>query len=100
MTRKAQGPSAKSVAYVSFPAHRHTASVTAERVTICAHAISVVQLFATGVLPPIGSRAIALELDGQALGDWVLESVECSDRSGVVDNTITLQFRKPTEVAP
>jgi hypothetical protein len=94
---KRYGPG--SVSYLSFHASRHWASVAKERVTISAPAPTVVQLYASGILPPIGSRAIALEMDGQALGEWFLESVESGETSAV-DDMIVLQFRRVTEATP
>jgi hypothetical protein len=87
------------VSYLSFPANRHWASVTKERVTVSAQAPSVVQLYATGILPPIGSRAIALEVDGKPLGDWVLDSVE-SGATSAVDDMIVLHFHEVPEGTP
>jgi hypothetical protein len=82
-----------SIAYLSFPAHRHWARVAKERVTIAAQAPTVVQLFASGTLPPIGTRTVALEIDGRALGEWSLESVEIDERSSIGD-VILLHFRR------
>lgn len=47
------------VSYLSFPAHRHWARVEGERVTVCAQAAAVVQLFADGILPAVGDRAVS-----------------------------------------
>jgi hypothetical protein len=97
--RQARPCEARTISFLSFPAHRHWASVTKQRVTISAQAASVVQLYATGILPPIGGPAIALEVDGVALGEWVLDAVESGETSAI-DDMIVLQFRRPGQGAP
>jgi len=81
-----------SVSYLTFPAHRHWARVEGERVTVCAQAAAVVQLFADGILPAVGARDVVIEVDGDKIGPCLLEAVESGERNGL-DDIIVLRFQ-------
>lgn len=90
--RQATRHAASPVAYLSFPAQRHWAQIDGDHVTISAQAQTVVTLFADGVLPSLGGRAVAVEVGGQQLGPCTLESVE-SGATNAGDDMIVLRFR-------
>jgi hypothetical protein len=81
------------VAFLSFPASRHRAQVGKDGITISAQAVTVVQLYAEGVLPKTGGPAVRIEVDGHDLGEWVLAEVASGEQSGV-DDIIVLEFRR------
>jgi hypothetical protein len=80
------------VSYLTFPAHRHWARVEGERVTVCAQAAAVVQLFADGILPAVGGLDVVIEVDGDKIGPCLLEAVESDERNGL-DDIIVLRFQ-------
>lgn len=94
--RMATDPEYRGIAYLAFPASRHHAHVTPERVTISTQAPVVVQLYATGVLPAVGTQAISLRVGRTKLGDCALESVESAELHGAA-GVILLHFRKAPE---
>jgi hypothetical protein len=53
----------------------------------------MVQLFAEGVLVPIGGPAVTMQIGGQAFGPCLLEAVE-TDGASPLDTTIILRFRR------
>src|SRR6266508_1310673 len=91
--RQARADVPGSLSYLSFPAHRHLASVEPDHLVVSTQAASVVQLFAEGVLAPIGGPAVPVRIGGQELGPCMLEAVE-ADGASAFDNTIILRFRR------
>jgi hypothetical protein len=81
-----------TLSYLTFPAHRHRASVEPDHVVVSTQAATVVQLFAEGVLVPIGGPAVTLQIGGQECGPCLLEAVE-SEGASPLDTTIVLRFR-------
>jgi len=53
-----------------------------KRVTLSVPAATVAKLFADGILPVVGTRAVAIELGGLAIGPCLPESVEPGEGSG------------------
>ena len=53
--RQSRTDLANTLSYLSFPAHRHWASVEADHLVVSTQAATVVQLFAEGVLAPIAA---------------------------------------------
>ena len=80
------------LSYLTFPAHRHWARVEDKRVTVCAQAAVVVQLFADGILPAVDGRDVVIEVDGDKIGPCLLEAVESGERNGL-DDIIVLRFQ-------
>lgn len=79
---------------LSFPASNHRAQVASDGVvTIHAQALTVAQLFADGVLKPVGGAPVDVSAGGQRLGPMELGEVRCGSRSGVGD-VIVLVFRR------
>lgn len=89
--RQARTDMAGTLSYLSFPAHRHRASVDADHLVVSTQAVTVVQLFAEGVLGPVGGPAVRVQVGGQELGPCLLEAVETEARSAS-DTTIILRF--------
>ena len=85
-----------SISLLSFPASRHRAQADKDCVTVFAQAPTLVQLYADGVLPPIGGRPVPIEVGGVDLGRWTLASVESGGMTGV-DDIIVLHFRRASE---
>ena len=81
------------LSYLSFPAHRHRASVEPDHLVVSTQAATVVQLFAEGVLVPIGGPAVTVRIGGQEFGPCLLEAVE-TDGASPLDTTIILRFRR------
>ena len=84
---------AGTLSYLSFPAHRHRASVEPDHLVVSTQAATVVQLFAEGVLAPMGGPAVTLQIGGKELGPCRLEAVE-TDGATFLDTTIILRFRR------
>ncbi len=91
--RQTRTDMAGSLSYLSFPAHRHRASVEPDHLVVSTQAATVVQLFADGVLAPVGGRAVTVQIGGQELGPCLLEAVE-TDGASPLDMTIILRFRR------
>jgi hypothetical protein len=62
--RQARTDVAGSLSYLSFPAHRHLASVEPDHLVVSTQAATVVQLFAEGVLAPMGGPAVPVKIGG------------------------------------
>lgn len=84
---------AGTLSYLSFPAHRHRASVEPDHLVVSTQAATVVQLFAEGVLVPIGGPDVTVQIGGQELGPCRLEAVE-TDGASPLGSTIILRFRR------
>jgi len=84
---------AGTLSYLSFPAHRHRASVEPDHLVVSTQAATVVQLFAEGVLAPIGGPAVTVQVGGRELGPCLLEAVE-TDGANTLHTTIILRFRR------
>ena len=84
---------AGSVSTLSFPLHRHRASVEADHLFVSTHAPTVVQFFAEGVLLPIGGPAVTVQIGGQELGPCLLEAVD-TDGASPLDTMVVLRFRR------
>jgi len=82
-----------SLSYLSFPAHRHRASVELDQLVVSTRAATVVQLFTEGILAPIGGPAVRVQVGGQDFGTCVLEAVE-TDGASPFDGTMILRFRR------
>jgi hypothetical protein len=82
-----------SLSYLSFPAHRHRASVEPDHLVVSTQAATVVQLFAEGILVPIGGPAVRVQIGGKEFGPCVLDSVE-TDGASPFDTTIILRFQR------
>jgi hypothetical protein len=78
---------------LSFPAHRHQASIEPDHLVVSTQAATVVQLFAEGVLVPIGGPAVTVQIGGQEFGPCLLETVR-SEGARPFDTTIVLRFRR------
>jgi len=76
-----------------FPVDRHRGVVAADG-TATVHAMmpSALQLFAEGLLPPVGSGEVELVVGGRALGPMVLASIGCGGENYRNDMAI-LVFR-------
>jgi hypothetical protein len=85
--------------FLSFPAHRHAARVEAGQVLVSAQAQTVVKLFADGVLPPIGGRAVTLTVGRRQLGPCLLDAVEAGGASRL-ETTVVLHFHRAIEGGP
>jgi hypothetical protein len=85
-----------SVSYPSFPAHRHRARIEGYHVLVTTQAAAVVKLFADGVLPAIGVRAVTVTVGSHQLGPCLLEAVETGDATPI-DTTIALRFLRVGE---
>ena len=94
--RQSRTDLANTLSYLSFPAHRHGASVEPDHLVVSTQAATVVQLFAEGVLAPIGGPAVTVQIGGQEFGPCVLDSVE-TDGASPFDTTIILRFRRAGE---
>lgn len=79
------------LSYLSFPVHRHRASVEPDHLVVSTQAATVVKLFAEGVLVPIRGPAVTVQIGGQE-GPCLLEAVE-SEGASPLDTTIILRFR-------
>lgn len=84
---------ANTVSYLSYPAQRHRASAEPDHLVVSTQAATLVQLFAEGVLVPIGGPAVTVQNGGQELGPCVLEAV-AADETSPSGTTITLRFRR------
>jgi hypothetical protein len=91
--RQARADVPGSLSYLSFPAHRHRASVEPDHLVVSTQAATVVQLFAEGILVPIGGPAVRVQIGGQEFGPCLLEAVE-TDGPSPFDTTIILRFRR------
>ncbi len=86
----------RSVCFLAFPATRHRALVEGPRVTISAQAPTIVQLFAEGILPAVGTRPVRLEIAGKDLGAFILDTIESGERTAIGD-MIVLRFHQNWE---
>jgi hypothetical protein len=84
---------AGTLSFLAFPAHRHGASIEPDHLVVSTQAATVVQLFAEGVLAPIGGPAVTVQIGGQEFGLCLLEAVE-TDGASRLDTTIILRFRR------
>lgn len=84
---------AGTLSFLSFPAHRHRASVEPDHLVVSTQAATVVQLFAEGVLLPIGGPGVTVQIGGREFGPCLLEAVE-TDGASPSDTTIVLCFRR------
>jgi len=91
--RQTRTDMAGTLSYLSFPAHRHRASVEPDHLIVSTQAATVVQLFAEGVLVPMGGPAVTVQIGGQEFGPCLLEAVE-TDGASPLDTTIILHFRR------
>ncbi len=94
--RQARTDVAGSLSYLSLPAHRHRASVEPDHLIVSTQAATALQLFAEGVLVPIGGPAVTVQIGSQELGPCLLEAVE-TDGGSHLDTTIILRFRRGGE---
>lgn len=79
--------------YLSFPAHRHRALVEPDHLVVSTQAATVVQLFAEGVLVPIGGSAVTVQIGGHEFGPCLIEAVE-TDGASPSGTTIILRFQR------
>jgi len=84
---------AGSLSHLSFPAHRHRASIEPDHLVVSTQAATVVQLFTEGVLVPIGGHAVTVQIGSQEFGPCPLEAVE-TDGASPLNTTIILRFRR------
>ena len=91
--RQSRTDLANTLSYLSFPAHRHRASVEPDHLVVSTQAATVVQLFAEGVLVPIGGPAVTVQIGGQEFGPCLIEAVE-TDGASPLDTTIILRFQR------
>jgi len=91
--RQTRTDMAGPLSYLSFPAHRHRASVEPDRLVVSTQAATVVHLFAEGVLVSIGGPAVTVQIGGQEFEPCLLEAVE-TDGASPLDTTIILRFRR------
>ncbi|MHB1712991.1 MAG: hypothetical protein ACYCV7_16630 [Acidimicrobiales bacterium] len=84
---------ADTLSYLSFPAHRHRASVEPDHLVVSTQAVMVVQLFAEGVLAPIGGPAVTVQIGSKEFGPCLLEAVE-TDYVNILHTTTILRFRR------
>jgi len=84
---------AGTLSSLSFPAYRHRASVEPDHLVVSTQAATVVQLFAEGVLVPIGGPAVTVQIGGREFGPCLLETVE-TDGAIPLDTTTILRFRR------
>jgi hypothetical protein len=90
--RLARSHAPNTLSYLSFPAHRHAASVEQDQLVVSTQAATAVTLFAQGILLPIGGSAVTVRIDGEDCGLWLLDAVE-ADHASPLDITILLRFR-------
>lgn len=76
---------------LSFPSERHRADTKGDTVVLHVPALTVVQLFADGVLPPIGERSVEIGVHGESRRSMVLVEVRSGTRSAVGD-LVSLTF--------
>ena len=69
-----------SVGYARLPAQHHGAVIDGEVVTLRVPALTVLQLYFDGILPVDRSIPVTLEVDGQSLGEVIVESLRCAER--------------------
>lgn len=82
-----------SLSHLSFPANRHRGRVEEDRVTVFTQGPTAVNLFADGVLPPVGRGAVTVAIGGREFGPCHPEAVEtCETRS--FEFGIVLRFRR------
>ena len=82
---------------LGFPPERHRADDVANALEIRTPASTAVQLFAEGLLPSIGARAVDIVVAGRPRGPMLLSEVRAASQYGIHD-VIVLVF-KPA-VAP
>jgi len=82
-----------TLSYLCFPAHRHQASIEPDHLVVSTQAATVVQLFAEGVLVPIGGPAVMVQIGGQEFEGCLLEAVEI-DGASPLNTRIILPFRR------
>jgi hypothetical protein len=87
---------ANTISHLSFPAHRHRASVEPDHLVVSTQAATVVQLFAEGALTPVGGPAVAVQIGDQQYGACLLETVEAVETGDVgrSGTEIILRFRR------
>ncbi len=84
---------AGTLSFLSFPAHRHWASVEPDHLVVSTQAATVVQLFAESVLAPMGGPSVTVQIGSKEFGTCMLEAVE-TDGVNTLDTTIILRFRR------
>jgi hypothetical protein len=84
---------ANTRSYLSFPAHRHRALVEPDHLVVSTQAATVVQLFAEGVLVPIGGSVVTVQIGGHEFGPCLIEAVE-TDGASPSGTTIILRFQR------
>lgn len=68
------------VSYLQMPAEHHLAKVQADAVLLRMPMITAMQLYHEGILPSDRSVPITLSIGGEALGEFQVEWLRCSDR--------------------
>jgi hypothetical protein len=91
--RQTRTDMAGTLSFLAFPTHRHRGSIEPDHLVVSTQAATVVQLFAEGVLAPIGGPAVTVRFGGQEFGPCLLEAVE-TDAASPLDTTILLRFRR------
>lgn len=91
--RQARTDLPNTLSYLSFPAHRHRASVETDHLVVSTQAATVVQLFAEGVLVATGGHVVTVQIGGQEFGPCLLEAVE-TDAASPLNTMILLRFRR------
>ena len=91
--RLARSHAPNTLSNLSFPAHRHAASVEQDQLVVSTQAATAVTLFAEGILLPMGGTAVTVSIGSEDCGLWLLDAVE-ADRASPSDITILLRFRR------
>ncbi len=69
-----------SVGYARRPAQHHGAVIDGDAVTLRLPPLTVIQLYFDGTVPVDRSIPVSLEVDGLALGEFVVEWLRCTER--------------------
>jgi len=86
-------------AHLAFPPERHRAEIKDDIVVLHVPAPVIAQLFADGILPPIGHKTVEIVVYAQPARRMVLAELSSSDRSKVAGDVLSLTFR-PEQPAP
>ncbi len=81
--------------FLSFPVERHLGWVADDGMVVTLHTMmpTVVELFAEGVLKPIGAAPVEIAVGGKQLGPMVLSELRCEGERGR-DDGVALVFRR------
>ncbi len=83
-----------ATSFLSFPVERHRGVVADDGVvTIHTMMPTIVELFAEGVLKPIGAAPVDIAVGGKQLGPMVLSELRCEGERGR-DDGVVLVFRR------